>query len=205
MHQVENAEGLEGPRGSDQEPVPSAGRAPETSPGTVSRLLIDDFLFEVPLSNLHTEWKPVTDQVMGGVSRAHLRRHVLDGHGCQTLSAQVSTANQGGFAQMTLSLSPDQGEMDASAYSGIEIIVRGNDEDYAVHLKTGDISRPWQSYRSCFHADHDWQTLYLPFSAFKAHRIEKELDTRRLTKVGIVAIGRDFDAEVSVARLSLVS
>ncbi|MGB0682717.1 MAG: CIA30 family protein [Magnetovibrionaceae bacterium] len=165
--------------------------------------MIDDFLFEVPLSNLHTEWRAVTDQVMGGLSKARLKRGCRGGKGCQTLTAQVSTANNGGFAQMTLDFAPQGGTFDARGFKGLSLVVRGNGEEYGVHLKTADISRPWQSYRANFHATRSWQEIMLPWSAFQRHRIDTPLNVGVLRRLGIVAIGRPFKAEVSLARLTL--
>src|SRR6476661_7117755 len=46
----------------------------------------------------------------------------------------------------------DGGVVDASAWSGIELDVFGNGEEYGVHLRTDALTRPWQSYRQIFTA-----------------------------------------------------
>ena len=102
-----------------------------------------------------------------------------------------------------LDLSQSGETLDASAYTGIRLVVRGNGEQYSVHLRTPDVVRSWQSYRAQFHAGSSWATIDIPFDAFTRHRIELPLDTTRLRRIGLVAIGRAFSADLMVSRLSL--
>ena len=81
--------------------------------------------------------------------------------------------------------------------------VYGNNETYNLHLRTDDIQRPWQSYRASFNAPAHWHTVKLPFDSFTAYRIEKEMDIAHLKRIGIVAIGRAFTADLCIARLAL--
>lgn len=168
-----------------------------------SPLLIDDFARDDGRSLLGTEWRLATDRVMGGRSEA--RMSVLDTQGpggrrALCLSGDVSLENNGGFVQVNLALAP-HGERDASAFTGVRLVVRGNGEDYKVHLKTPDTALPWQSYRADFRAGDDWHEVRLPFSAFTPHRLDAPLDTRRLRRLGIVAIGRAMHADLCVAEL----
>jgi len=41
----------------------------------------------------------------------------------------------------------------------------------------------------------------LPFAAFKPYKTSRQLDVGRLQRVGIVAIGRDFTAQLCVAEV----
>ncbi len=91
--------------------------------------------------------------------------------------------------------------IDATSWSGIELDVLGNNERYNVHLRTADLIRPWQSYRQSFLADGCWRTVRLLFQDFKPYRTDKGLDTTRLRRIGLVAIGRAFSADLSVAGL----
>ena len=77
--------------------------------------------------------------------------------------------------------------------------VTGNDEDYNLHLRTRDVTRPWKSYRASFRASPDWHRIRLPFGDFTAHRIDTALDLSQLRRIGIVAIGRAFDADLAIA------
>ena len=58
---------------------------------------------------------------------------------------------------------------------------------------------PGKSYRQSFCAPSRWTTVYLPFSEFVPHRTERPLNTARLRRIGLVAIGREFEADVSIA------
>jgi hypothetical protein len=71
-----------------------------------------------------------------------------------------------------------------------------------LHLRTGDTRIVWQSYRVSFLAGPRWETLYFPFEDFQPHRIDKPLDTSTLRRLGVVAIGREFQADLCIARLA---
>ena len=117
------------------------------------------------------------------------------------MAGEVSLANNGGFLQMALDLAPDGEQVDASGFSAIEIDVRGNGETYGLHLRTADVTRPWQSYRQSFTAAPEWQRIRFPFPAFEAHRIDAPLGVSRLRRVGLVAIGRAFAADLALAEI----
>jgi hypothetical protein len=76
--------------------------------------------------------------------------------------------------------------------------VFGNDQVYNLHLRTSDVRRPWESYRQSFRAPPVWTTAFLPFLDFAPHRTERPLNLARLRRVGIVAIGREFEADISI-------
>ena len=143
-------------------------------------------------------WRLVTDRVMGGVSDGDLRPGRHQGRECLRLTGAVSTANNGGFVQMALDLGGDA-PLDAGAYRGIELEVAGNGEAYNVHLRTRGLWLPWQSYRAGFTAEAQWRTLRLPLTAFEAYRTDRAFDPGALVRLGIVAIGRDFQADLCVA------
>jgi hypothetical protein len=48
-----------------------------------------------------------------------------------------------------------------------------------------------------------WQTIRLPFTEFSGYRIGKKLDLTRLERIGLVAIGRAFTADLCIAKLAL--
>ena len=70
-----------------------------------------------------------------------------------------------------------------------------------VHLRTPDNVRSWQSYRAHFTAGADWETIHLPFRDFTPHRLDVPLDTTRLRRIGLVAIGRAFHADLAVCEI----
>lgn len=164
-------------------------------------LMIDDFV-SAATSRLGTTWRCVTDSVMGGVSEGRIDATVLDGRRCLRLNGSVSLENNGGFVQMALDLTADGGGLDASAYRGVQAVVRGNGAVYGVHLRTTTLERPWQSYRAVFAAPDRWTEVTIPFSSFEPHRTRTPFDPERLRRIGFVAIGRAFTAELAVAEVA---
>lgn len=158
--------------------------------------ILDDMADGGPL------WALVTDGVMGGVSAGRLMRETVAGRPALRLTGRVSLENNGGFVQMARDLAPG-GVLDASGWTGLTLDVLGNGESYGVHLRTDTLSRPWQSFRAGFAAGPDWARLTIPFAAFAPHRTEAALDVARLRRIGIVAIGRAFEADVALGRLGL--
>ena len=164
-------------------------------------MLIDDFSDRDFLSKLGTRWRAVSDRVMGGISEALVSHDTIDGRPCLRLIGDVRLDNGGGFVQAALDMHPLGYTIDVSSYTGVRLIVRGNGERYSVHLRTPDNVRPWQSYRAHFSADADWETIDLPFEAFAPHRVDAPLDITRLRRIGLVAIGRAFHADLAVCEL----
>ena len=164
-------------------------------------MLIDDFAASDLASRLGTRWRGVSDRVMGGISEAGVARDLVDGRACLRLTGDVRLENDGGFIQAALDLAPDGGSFDASDFLGLRLLVRGNGERYSLHLRTPDNLRPWQSYRAQFTAGPAWETVELPFASFVAYRLDAPLDVSRLRRLGLVAIGRAFHADLAVAEI----
>lgn len=164
--------------------------------------IIDDRSSGDYRSTLGTRWRLVTDGVMGGDSTGELLTDTVNGRHCLRLRGDVRLENNGGFVQAALDL-PEDAAFDASAWSGLLLDVYGNGEQYNLHLRTGDVWLPWQSYRASFAAQPGWQQVRLPFTGFTAYRIGAELDLKLLERIGIVAIGRAFKVDLCVANVAL--
>jgi len=147
-------------------------------------------------------WRLITDGVMGGLSSGTLRTARIADRACLRLRGQVRLDNNGGFVQMASDLNGGA-PLDASAYRGLAIDVHGNGQGYKLHLRTDATTLPWQSYRADFTAGPQWERLHIPFADFRPHRLDAPLDTRRLRRLGLVAIGRAFEADLCLARLAL--
>lgn len=165
-------------------------------------LIIDDRRTGGFESALGSTWRIVTDDVMGGVSSGEISLHTIDNRFCLRLQGDVRLENSGGFIQAALD-TENTVAADASAYSGILLEVYGNDEEYNLHLRTDAVWLPWQSYRASFSAPARWQTVRLPFAQFSGYRIGKKLDLENLERIGLVAIGRAFTADLCIAKLAL--
>ena len=160
--------------------------------------LIDDLSQPPPRASNGAAWEMIADRVMGGVSNGTMRREAVRGREAIHLQGDVSLENNGGFLQIALDLAP-------WVLHRCAPMDRNRDrrhwqhESYNLHLRTADVIRPWQSYRQSFVAKPEWQTVRLPFAGFKAHRIDAPLDLRTLRRIGIVAIGRAFHADIAIA------
>ena len=161
--------------------------------------IIDDLRFDPPLAVTGNGWALISDRVMGGVSDGAMSREVVAGREAIRMTGGVRLENQGGFLQVALDLGDAGGEVDARHWTGIRLEVFGNDQVYNLHLRTSDIRRPWESYRQSFRASPSWTTVHLPFDGFTPHRTERVLNLARLRRIGIVAIGRAFVADIAIA------
>lgn len=164
--------------------------------------IIDDRTSNDIRANSGNAWYLLTDGVMGGVSRGQLSLDTIENRPCLRMRGDVSLKNNGGFIQIVLDLSNDILQM-CTDCTGVMLEVYGNDEQYNVHLRTQNITFPWQSYRASFTANSEWKTLYLPFVEFVPYRIDEGLDISQLTRIGIVAIGRKFTADLCIGKVGL--
>jgi len=165
-------------------------------------LILDDRSTGDERANSGATWRLVTDGVMGGRSSGQLAAEHIDGRDCLRLRGDVSLENNGGFVQMALDIDTDSARTLLDR-NGIELDVYGNGETYNLHLRTTDLWLPWQSWRATFTAPAGWQTVRLPFADFSAYRTGKTLRLDRLERIGLVAIGRAFTADLCVARVAL--
>ena len=79
-------------------------------------------------------------------------------------------------------------------------MVRGNDQRYFVHLRTGGTLLPWQYYQAGFDVTESWSEVRLPLDAFKASGVllRDVPEATSLTSVAVVAYGRDQYAQIDV-------
>jgi hypothetical protein len=167
-------------------------------------LILDDFARDDdPVSASGTPWRGFSDRVMGGLSQETIVLVTIDGRRCLRLTGDVRLENNGGFIQMARDLAPDGGTFDASAYAGVLLVARGNGERYGLHLRTPACARPWQSYRAGFVAGSAWREIRLSFDTFEPHRLSEPLDIGHLRRLGLVAIGRAFRADLAVGVIGL--
>jgi len=146
-------------------------------------LFVDPAIAQEAALDLNPQWEYVADTVMGGVSSGQIESLEIDGNQATRLTGQVSLDNNGGFVQMAFDFRPGAATFDASAYAGIQITLRGNNEAYDLRLRTDELTRPWH------------------FEAFVPHRTDVTLDTARLRRFGVLAIGRVFEADVAVSEI----
>ncbi len=149
---------------------------------------------------LSPDWEYVADTVMGGVSQGQAVQDRVAGRDAMRLTGAVSLENNGGFVQMAFDLNGGDA-LDASAYSGLALDVLGNDERYDLRLRTDALDRPWQSFRCDFAAPPIWTRIDVLFSDLEAHRTSAQFDPKGLRRIGILAVGREMQADVAVSGL----
>ena len=150
-------------------------------------------------------WRGFSDRVMGGISNADLSSTRVAGKNCIRLSGNVTRESNGGFIQMALYFGRNYSELDGSGFKGIELLTYGNNEDYNVHVRTSDCNWFDESYRMTFFAEPEWQRIRVPWDAFKPNGLNKPLDSSRLQRIAILGWMREFDADISLAEISLYS
>ena len=158
------------------------------------RAMVEDFTMQP-----ETRWRFFTDQVMGGVSTGSVAFAQENGQTFARMTGRVSTANNGGFIQMRLELTtppPDSA-------TGVRIVVRGNSQDYFVHLRTSGTLLPWQYYQAKFSVTENWSEVQLPMAAFAASGafLRSVPRVSSLTSLAVVAYGRDHDALIDVQKI----
>jgi hypothetical protein len=143
-----------------------------------------------------SRWRFFTDGVMGGVSTGQVSFVTEADQVHAHMTGQVSTRNNGGFIQIRMDLS----SLPAKDSTGVRLVVRGNGQKYFVHLRTSGTVLPWQYYQSGFDVTRDWTEVLLPFSEFEPSGRLLRATPRpgSLKSIGIVAYGRDHDAEIDV-------
>lgn len=164
--------------------------------------LIDDFSNPEGHSRFGTRWRLVTDAVMGGVSRATMTINSQGGRRALCIEGGIRLEQNGGFVQANLDLTRAGAPFDATHFAGVRLIVRGNGERYNLHLKTRDCAFPWQAYRTTFVAAPQWREVRAAFQDFSPYQLATSLAADQLTQLGLVAIGRAFQAQLCVAELS---
>jgi len=166
-----------------------------------SDFLIDDFSLNEGISAIGTQWRQFTDQVMGGESTASYSFEVIDGKRCIHLQGDVSLKNRGGFVQVALPLRQNGRPFDASQFTGIRLWVKGNGENYYVHLRSSKTWLPWQYYEAPFFADNQWQKVEIPFEQFTPQSLKAALNPKKLKRLGVVGAKKAFKADIAVSRI----
>ncbi len=150
--------------------------------------------------NKDSRWCLVTDQVMGGISKGELVLSPSVRDGFIKLKGLVSTDNNGGFIQARTFI---ENHPDNVEFRGIRIKVRGNNQEYAIHIRTKYLVLPWQYYSVKFQALSTWETLELKLSHFKKSNFYQpnNFQSKDIRSVALVAIGKDFSADVDLGLL----
>jgi len=162
--------------------------------------IIDDFA-SAPDATIGGRWSYTSDRVMGGVSNGGGAYEMVDERVAIRLYGDVSTAQNGGFIQVSLRI--DGRRIDAEQYSGIEVDVLGNGEDYNIHVTTTRSFPPWRFYKHTFATTDTWTRIRLPWSDFTSESFRQPLDPSTINRLNVTAYARDFEADLAVSRIAL--
>ena len=145
-------------------------------------------------------WVYFTDTVMGGVSQGKLAFMNENGENFYRMTGNVSTENNGGFIQFATGI-----EKIDKNFEGIKLRVRGNNENYQLHLRTKYTPAPLQYYSAEFNVTNEWKEVIIPFTTFKKSNFYQpgKFKSSNIKSIGIVAIGKDFEAEIDLGRIEL--
>ena len=140
-------------------------------------------------------WAYLADTVMGGVSRGGAEFSA----GALRLTGQVSTKNNGGFIQVRTRIDPTE----TVGKSGIKIKVKGNGDVYYLHVRNASARLPWQYYTASFKTSEKWNDIAISFDEFEksATLMPRRLKPETIKTIGLVAFGKDHEADVSIANL----
>ncbi|MEM8559477.1 MAG: CIA30 family protein [Bacteroidota bacterium] len=131
---------------------------------------------------LAERWIAVNDNVMGGRSTGGPTFTE------STLVFAGATNTTGGGFSSTRTPS----DYDMAGYAGIELRYRADGRTYELDMQNGERDRGFPvAYRASFEteASEDWQTVRLPFSAFRATRFGEVIDDRQLDPATVRTLG----------------
>jgi peptide methionine sulfoxide reductase msrA/msrB len=174
----------------------------EKTKSPLKTMLIDNFSSMGLKNNFGTNWEFVSDRVMGGISSGKIEFVSEDERSTLHMTGSVSLAKNGGFIQARTNFNPEGRNFDARRFSGIKLLVKGNGQQYAVHLRTSDTRLQWQYYQAVFSTSGQWQEIKIPFTLFRPYSLRSPLNTRTLKNIAIVAIGREFEADIFVDEIA---
>ena len=166
-------------------------------------MILDDFSDPNNISRLGTKWRLITDRVMGGISNGEYNfgREKLLGY--INMKGNVSLENNGGFVQVALPLAVRSKSLDATNFSGVRFWVKGNGEQYYLHLKNNQTLLPWQYYSAEFTASKDWQQIEIPFENFEPQALNAKLQVNNLSRIAIVGAQKAHKIDVYVGQIEL--
>jgi hypothetical protein len=126
-------------------------------------------------------WVYLADTVMGGVSEG---------------SANIIDTPEGQAIKLFGKVS--------TQFKGIKLKVKGNGDEYFVHIRNSSSKLPWHYYSKSFIAKNEWQVIELPFSEFlrSSNFIRKKMKVESIKTIGLVAYGKDYEADVSILNMS---
>ncbi len=147
-------------------------------------------------------WKYISDDVMGGVSKGELKFFTVDDHAVAFLSGKVSTENNGGFIQIRRKFQYNQ----LKELSKIKVIAKGNNERYFLHIRTKKTILPWHYYQISFDVSKVYSEKILLLNNFvkSSALLPKKIKPNDINSIGIVAFGKNHDVELYIKKIEFM-
>lgn len=165
-------------------------------------LVLADFASALPQAD-GWAWEYFSDRVMGG--RSDLGVTGVTGEGedrALRLAGKVVTRG-GGFLQVRLAR--ERGVADLGAWKGVEVTLSAPPGgSYFLHVRTKDTVLPWSYYQAPLEATGGRVTLRIPWTSLGGVSVgSRKPDTRSVRSIALVAGFEDFEADLSIYRISL--
>jgi len=156
----------------------------------------EEVLFEDFINTPETEWEFITDQVMGGVSDGKVEFISEASMSFARMTGIVSIENNGGFIQIRKKIDSSLSKNSKA----IKIEVRGNNQEYFIHIRTSGTILPWQYYQAPFFATDNWKKQDINLLEFKRSGImlSKKINPKNIKSIAIVAYGKAHEAFVDI-------
>ncbi len=165
----------------------------------LNNIYSDDYMFENFDNKNRGNWEFISDNVMGGVSFGKIDFLSENNQHFIRMTGFVSLENNGGFIQVRRKVSSKKYDIK----NGIRLIVRGNDMNYYVHLRTKFTLLPWQYYQAKIKVTESWQEASLNIKNFKpsGFLLPKYINKKNITSIAIVAFGKEHQARIDVKKI----
>ena len=142
-------------------------------------------------------WRPITDQVMGGISNLSISHS----DGVFAMTGEVSTENNGGFVRLSNRI-----DINNNDFKGIKFKAKGNNESYEVHVTLKGLKiPPWSYFSKSFAVTNEWKDYKINFKDLKASSgfSASSMKARNIRDISIAGYGRDFVVDLKVKDISL--
>ncbi len=145
-------------------------------------------------------WSFVTDGVMGGLSQGKASITSEENIPCYKMIGNVTTKNNGGFIQIRTSLFP---YIEAKNFTGIYITAKGNNRNYALHIRSSLSLGYWQYYSYPFFLENSFVEIKIPFDNFKKSNFNQpnKLSQQDIKTIALVAGFDDFYADICLSEI----
>ncbi|MBL6899345.1 MAG: CIA30 family protein [Gammaproteobacteria bacterium] len=145
------------------------------------------------------DWRGITDQVMGGVSDLS----IMHSDGVFFMTGNVSTDNNGGFVRLS-----NRVDINSNDFTGIKFKAKGNTETYEIHVTLKGLKiPPWSYFSQSFEVNNDWQEHEIFFKDLKRSSgfSASLMKAKNIRDISIGGFGRDFEVELAIKDISLIS